>query len=110
MSRFYILDEEHKVVPLGDEPTDQWCRWRASADRHVASTFTEAYWVSTVFLGTDHRFGGDGPPLLFETGVFPKDSMIALEMTRYASWDDALTGHKAALRRVLTKEKEAATT
>lgn len=26
--------------------------------------------VSTVFLGLDHRFGGEGPPILFETMIF----------------------------------------
>lgn len=29
------------------------------------------YWVSTVFLGLDHSYG-TGPPLLFETMVFPR--------------------------------------
>jgi hypothetical protein len=29
-------------------------------------------WVSTVWLGIDHRYFGDGPPLIFETMVFPR--------------------------------------
>lgn len=29
------------------------------------------FWVSTVLLGLDHQYG-DGPPLIFETMVFPE--------------------------------------
>jgi hypothetical protein len=50
-----------------------------------------------VFLGLDHRFGGSGPPLLFETMIFggPLDE----EMWRYSSWDAAEAGHAAAVRK-----------
>jgi len=51
-----------------------------------------------VFLTVDHRFGGDGPPILWETLVFggPLDG----EMDRYSSYDDAVRGHAAMLARV----------
>jgi len=47
--------------------------------------------VSTVFIGLDHRFFGDGPPLLFESMVFggPLDG----EQFRYPTWDAAAAGH-----------------
>lgn len=54
--------------------------------------------VSTVFLRLDHRFG-DGPPLLWETMVFPAgddgepSSFGELYCDRYSTRDDAETGH-----------------
>jgi hypothetical protein len=51
--------------------------------------------VSTVFLGTDHRFFGNGPPLLFETMIFggPHDDFQA----RYATVEEARAGHAEAV-------------
>jgi hypothetical protein len=46
-----------------------------------------------VFLGIDHNFFGDGPPILFETMVFggPMDQ----DQRRYSTWDEAEFGHAA---------------
>lgn len=51
--------------------------------------------VSTIFLGLDHRFSGDGPPILFETMIFggPHDGY----QERYCTWEEAKEGHKVAL-------------
>jgi hypothetical protein len=72
-------------------------KWFEGANRHVGDTgITSECRVSTVFLGIDHRFHGNGPPLLFETMIFggPLDQ----EQWRY-SWDDADVGHRAAVRK-----------
>ncbi len=53
--------------------------------------------VSTVFLGLDHQYG-DGPPLLFETMVFPKDSYSDLYCERYSTYDEAEAGHAKAVQ------------
>jgi hypothetical protein len=47
--------------------------------------------VSTVWLGLDHRFADEGPPLIFETMVFggPLDQ----EQERYTNEIAALAGH-----------------
>lgn len=54
--------------------------------------------VSTVWLGRDHRFGGDGPPIIFETLVFggPLDG----EMDRYCTEAEATAGHRAMVDRL----------
>lgn len=39
-------------------------------------------WVSTVWLGLDHNFMGVGPPLIFETMMFFKESEEAIEKRR----------------------------
>lgn len=47
--------------------------------------------VSTVFLGIDHNWSGEGGPILFETIIFggPRDS----EMRRYRTMREAKEGH-----------------
>lgn len=50
--------------------------------------------ISTVFLALDHSFG-DGPPLLFETMVFPNGDWGDLECERYATYEEAEKGHDA---------------
>lgn len=57
-------------------------------------TLDTGYWLSTVWLGLDHRFG-DGPPLIFETMVFPNsDDLHDLDMERYSTEDGARQGHE----------------
>ena len=59
--------------------------------RRVASTEVGKFWVSTVWLGIDHRFGGGGPPLIFESMVFHDGE--ERDMRRYTNEDAALAGH-----------------
>lgn len=60
----------------------------------------QKYWVSTVWLGLDHSLGFGGPPLIFETMVFPGDpnsgqgSWTERAMDRYATREAALIGHQ----------------
>lgn len=50
-------------------------------------------WISTVWLGIDHRYG-DGPPLIFETMVFTADGEWGeLDMQRYSTEEAARAGH-----------------
>ncbi len=64
--KHYILDGK-TPVPVG---LMEWAEWFGRNDRSVAKDEFEGVVVSTVFLGLDHNFFGDGPPLLFETMVF----------------------------------------
>lgn len=111
--KVYMLDDEHRPV---EAELMEWARWYGTADRIVAQTETELFWVSTVFLGIDHRWGGNGPPMLFETMVFQRERVIIelfgrlasvrpdVEMMRHVSWDDAETGHKATVSRLRKQE------
>lgn len=51
-----------------------------------------------MFLGLDHRFGSSGPPLIFETMVF--GGSLDQEQDRYATIDEAKTGHLKMVWRV----------
>lgn len=85
-----------------------WCRLTENGDyRRVATTvLPNGYRVSTVWLGLNHRFGALGPPLIFETMVFPPPYAAAttkeerlkswedLDMDRYSTEQEAKEGHK----------------
>jgi hypothetical protein len=49
--------------------------------------------VSTVFLGLDHRFTGDGPPLIFETMVFGGTDLTDRSCSRCTTWEQAEAEH-----------------
>lgn len=48
--------------------------------------------VSTVFLGINHNFLGEGRPILFETMVFGGEH--DQEQERYCTEQEALAGHE----------------
>lgn len=52
--------------------------------------------VSTVWLGLDHNWG-KGPPLIFETMVFPQ-RRSGEYCERYSTEEAAVAGHMAAVR------------
>lgn len=101
--KYYILDENGHPVPESD--LLKWSAWLGGGDdkRRVALNMIPGTWrnpdgirVSTVFLGLDHNFIGDGPPILWETMIFGgrRDGY----QRRYSSLYAAIEGHKEALR------------
>lgn len=55
--------------------------------------------VSTVWLGIDHNFWGDGPPLIFETMVFGGGEWDQY-WQRYSTEDEAMAGHAAIVEQL----------
>lgn len=92
----YILDKDGNPVPEPD--VMKWARWFGETERHVAMTEIRGCRISTVFLGIDHRFLGDGPPILWETMVFGGEFDQLQE--RYSSLEDAKRGHDAIVGKV----------
>ena len=91
----YVL-EGHEVKEEPDLMT--WSSRFEKEDRQVADDMVNGVRVSTVFLGLDHNFGREGPPILFETMVFggPLDG----EQWRYETWEQAEAGHKEVMELV----------
>lgn len=58
--------------------------------------------VSTVWLGVNHNFTGDGPPLIFETMVFGDHVLAEDACWRYATEDGARAGHAAVVHALRT--------
>ena len=100
MTDKYIL-EGHDAKPCDDLLA--WGQWMQEADRKVCRDQVGEYDVSTVFLGLDHNYGGNGPPLIFETMVFGDDE---LDVERYATWNEAERGHDAMVRKYTTETQD----
>lgn len=87
-------------------------RWAALTGRRhfrykrVAYTVLPAQGVrvSTVWLGMNHNFWFSGPPLIFETMVFPLDSFTDLGQWRYSTERHARKGHNRTVHLVRTGE------
>ncbi len=91
----YIL-VNHEPVEILDLVTHS--HWMKANKVLAQSNFPQGT-VSTVFLGIDHRFSGDGPPILFETMIFegPEFGPALDYQERYCTWQEALDGHKRAI-------------
>jgi hypothetical protein len=96
--RFYILIDRI-AVPETDEA--KWSIWfgKDFLDRMVAKTRIGPIEISTVFIGIDHNFFGDGSePHLFETMIFRgKDGC---ECWRCSTWQEAEAQHAKAVAAV----------
>lgn len=70
MSDKYVINADNSVSPMDD--LVEWSSRFETDERRIAYTYmADGRIVSTVFLGIDHRFHNSGPPLIFETMVFP---------------------------------------
>lgn len=67
----YLLDSAGEPVVEPDLMT--WAKGFETCDRIVKQEHVGELWLSTVFLGLDHNFDDNGPPILWETMVFAKD-------------------------------------
>ena len=78
--------------------------------KRIDFTTVGPFVVSTVWLGIDHQFGLDGPPLLFESMVFSADAweintkrgpdaervpLTDFDCQRYSTEAEARAGHNA---------------
>lgn len=105
--RYYILAEDRQTpVPV---EMMEWAKWfenhnleRVVEQTNLSDIIAAKVMVSTVFLGLDHQYAEDGPPLLFETMVF--GGLLDSEQWRYSTWDEAKAGHAAMVERVKAAE------
>lgn len=119
---YWILGGPGGRTPVacgGSDPAMRWARWFEAATRNsgenfdpakptrrvAATTTASGAWVSTVFLGLDHRYFGEGPPLLFETMAFAGDDFDSYQ-ARYSTWADAEAGHVLAVAAIEALERQ----
>lgn len=90
--RYWVLEKDHSVR---EGTREEWGEQiEDPRTRRVGYTRVGKLRVSTVFLGIDHNFLEDGPPLLFETMVFGDESEL---QERYSTYEEALIGHRATV-------------
>lgn len=100
---FYILGADHKVQSVKN--IDEWAERFEPFDQRVAINFfghkaIGEIQISTVFLGIDHRFWGEGPPIVFETMIFGGGKGIDGYTDRCSTWDEAVVMHARAVELV----------
>ena len=99
----YILKKDGKT-PIPEPDLLKWAEWiEGTGKRRVSlSRLGESRGprVSTVFLGLDHSFSDEGPPVLWETMVFGGPWKYEPQ-ERYTSYEDALIGHEKWLRKTI---------
>jgi hypothetical protein len=108
----YILDDDGNPEPEHD--TLKWAEWfENSLNRIVQQDQIGDVFVSTVFLGLDHNYSRQGPPVLWETMTFSgafefagRKHKQSADMWRYTSRKDALRGHKRVVKWVKAKQKD----
>ena len=94
MDRYY----DRKGQPI---TSSDWSRSFNDKEKSVVrqTDLDNGAWVSTVWLGLNHRFS-EGPPLIFETMVFPRRGTWGeLDCQRYSTEEEALTGHEAMVQK-----------
>jgi hypothetical protein len=76
-------------------------RFEDMAYRRIGLENVGKYEVSTVWLGVNHNFAAELPPLIFETMVFDVSGdrrFKDLYCERYSTEDQALAGHQAVVK------------
>jgi hypothetical protein len=95
---YYIL----KGKEIIEEPDLlKWAQWFETQERFLFSNEIGGgeIRVSTVFLGLDHNWFGEGEPILFETMIF--GGKFDNEQWRYRTYDEAEEGHKKVVAKAL---------
>lgn len=103
----YILDGDGNHVECS---LMEWAEWMENpANRVVQQNNTPNYMVSTVFLGLNHSWSDEGPPILFETMVFPRTEDSDVNWAeqfcwRYATVAEAKIGHQELFEKAMARE------
>lgn len=102
MARYYILDKNKNAIPVDD--IRQWGTAFEDFDARCVGKFqAKLHTVSTVFLGVNHSFDENSPPLLFETMVFDEDGRDC-GLARTSTWKDAEYMHRRVCQEVTKRE------
>jgi len=100
LSDKYILKDH---TPILEPDLTKWLKWFETANRRVDETFItnnitkEKIRVSTVFLGLNHNYIQEEPPLLFETMIFGGKFDEEEYQTRCSTWKEAEKMHQKAI-------------
>ena len=90
-TRYYTLvDKEPVLTSIENLPVQNLIQ------KIRKTEFSDKWLISTVFLGVDHSFTEEGPPLVFETMIFKN---YADQYSRRSStYQEALEEHRKAIQ------------
>ena len=102
--RFYYILRGKEIIPCDIETWSNF--FENPENKIIKQTNIEKKFISTVFLGLDHKFGyeEDKRPILFETMVFNKGEWSELYCERYHTYDEAVQGHNRIMEKVKNGE------
>lgn len=101
-----MFDREGRPVSV-----EEFSRLKRDPDYvRIGGTTVGRWWVSTVWLGVNHRLDGTLPPLLFETMIFPSNPSVPADWDgegqwRYHTEEQARAGHDQVVRMVRLLEE-----
>lgn len=104
MNKWYILDNNHKPVPVEVLTAANWMEDNPNRKKVGYDELTDLNGddvrVSTMFLGLDHSWNSK-TPVLWETMIFGGENDQSYQ-ERYASYEQALEGHQTAINFIKT--------
>ena len=95
---WYILDENKNPVRVANFQDFSEMFDNIEKRRVAFTDFGTHGSISTVFLGMDHAYGNNSPPVLFESMIF--GGPYADTQERYCTYKEALEGHQRACQRM----------
>ena len=99
-THLYILDDKGEPLALKIDQAEQWGKFMDS-ERHVSDETINGVRISTVFLGIDHGFSLEGPPILWESMCFCNGHELDTTMMRCSgSREQAEAMHKRMVEKV----------
>jgi hypothetical protein len=105
MSNLYFLNDDHTYRPCTiREWSNQYFNHKNVSKKTLACDHISDKRISTVWLGVDHNVFtniNNTAPILFETMIFTGDENLEIYLDRYSTWDEAMSGHKRAIKWVI---------
>jgi len=95
MRSLHFILKDGKPIPA---TVMEWAEWMEKNEKHIAENNFDGVRVSTVFLGLDHNFHIDKPPILYETMIF--GGKYDQYQDRYETVEQAIVGHLYAVNLV----------
>lgn len=100
MDKHYIMDKEGNISTT--KSLKKWAEFyklnKIIKQTAILSKTQNSILISTVFLGSDYRFFGEGEPILFETMIF--GGKYDHEQQRYCTKNQAIKGHKEWIKKI----------
>lgn len=101
---FYILDGNRKPIPVKD--MQKWSEWmKINSNKIIKKIQLNDITISTIFLGINHGSLNKNP-VLFETMIFWENDPLDQWQDRYCSYQEAIHGHRNAVRIVIKQLRE----